>query len=87
MVEVSKVKFTRHAVEKFGFLKNYGFEISKKQVVEAVVYPSRLDRRNDQFFAVRLMNVKYALRVVYEKRKGFLVVITFYPVKRERYGL
>jgi len=87
LVEVSKVKFTRHAVEKFAFLKNYGFEISKKQVVEAVVYPSRLDRRNDQFFAVRLMNVKYALRVVYEKRKGFLVVITFYPVKRERYGL
>jgi len=25
--------------------------------------------------------------VVYEKRKGYLVVITFYPVRRERYGI
>ena len=41
MVGVSKVKFTRHAVEKFGVLERY----------------------------------------------GFLVVVTFYPVRRERYGL
>ncbi len=87
LADISRVKFTRHAVEKFDFLKNYGFEIGKGQVIETVLYPSRLDRRGDQFFAVKLMDSKYALRVVYEKRKGFLVVITFYPVRRERYGL
>jgi len=87
LVDGSTVKFTRHAVEKFVFLKNYGFEIGKEQVIETVLCPSRLDRRDDQFLAVKLMDSKHALRVIYEKRKGFLVVITFYPVRRERYGL
>jgi hypothetical protein len=83
----SKVRFTRHADEKFGVLKGYGFEVDKKMVVEAVLRPRRVDRRDDQFFAVKPVDPEYALRVVYERRKGFLVVITFYPVRRERYGV
>ncbi|MEM3463671.1 MAG: hypothetical protein QXL91_02305 [Candidatus Bathyarchaeia archaeon] len=87
MVDVSKVKFTKHATEKFVLLNRYGFGISVGSVMSAVLNPDRLERRNNQFFAVKLLDSKYALRVVYEKRKGFLVVITFYPVRRERYGL
>ncbi|KPV62945.1 MAG: hypothetical protein AOA66_1136 [Candidatus Bathyarchaeota archaeon BA2] len=41
MVDVSKIKFTKHAVEKFELVKRYGFEISKKQVAETVVNPER----------------------------------------------
>jgi len=33
------------------------------------------------------MDANHALRVVYEERKGYLVVITFYPVRRGRYGV
>ena len=84
---VSKVKFTKHAVEKFGVLKRYGFEVDEHQVVDVVINSARLERRDEQFFAVKLFDSKHGLRVVYEKRKGFLVVITFYPVRRERYGL
>jgi hypothetical protein len=84
---VLKVNFTRHAVEKFDVLKRYGFEVSERQVVDAVLNPARLEKRDGQFFAVKLLDSKHVLRVVYEKRKGFLVVITFYPVRRERYGL
>jgi len=87
LVGVSKVKFTRHAVEKFEVLKGYGFEVGERQVVDVVLNPARLERRGGQFFAVKLLDSKYALRVVYERRKGFLVVVTFYPVRRERYGL
>ena len=87
MPRVPKVKFTRHAFEKFGVLKRYGFEIGVGRVMFVVLNPARLERRDGQFFAVKLLDSKYALRVVYEKRKGFLVVITFYPVRRERYGL
>ena len=87
MARVPKVKFTKHAVEKFEVLKRYGFEIGVGRVMFVVLNPARLERRDRQFFAVKLLDSKYALRVVYEKRKGFLVVITFYPVKRERYGL
>jgi len=87
LADASKVKFTRHAVEKFTVLKRYGFEVGERQVVDVVLNPARLEKRNEQFFAVKRMDSEHVLRVVYERRKGFLVVITFYPVRRERYGL
>ena len=68
-------------------LKRYGFEIEERQVTEAILRPDRLDERGNQFFATKIVNPKHALRVVYEDRKDFLVVITFYPVRRERYDL
>ena len=87
MVRVREIKFTKHATEKFVLLNRYGFGISAGSVMDAVRNPALLERRDRQFFAVKLLDSEYALRVVYEKRKGFLVVITFYPVRRERYGL
>jgi len=86
-VNASKVKFTKHVIEKFKVVKRYGFEISREQVIETVLDPKRLDKRGDQYFAIKITNLKHALRVVYEKRKGYSVVITFYPVRRERYGI
>ena len=87
MVRRSKIRFTKHAREKFEFVKHYGFEIDEKKVIEAVQNPTRIDQKNAQYFAIKAINAKYALRVVYEKRKDYLVVITFYPVRRERYGV
>lgn len=87
MVRRSKIRFTKHAREKFEFVKHYGFEIDEKKVIEAIQNPTRTDQKNAQYFAIKAINAKYALRVVYEKRKDYLVVITFYPVRRERYGL
>ncbi len=87
MVRRSKIRFTKHAREKFEFVKHYGFEIDEKKVIEAVQNPTRIDEKNAQYFAIKAINAKYALRVVYEKRKDYLVVITFYPVRRERYGV
>jgi len=45
LADASEITFTRHAMEKFRVLKRYGFEVSKKHVVEAVLNPERLDRR------------------------------------------
>jgi len=68
-------------------IREHFYEGLERQVVDVVLNPARLERRDGQFFAVKLLDSKHGLRVVYEKRKGFLVVITFYPVRRERYGL
>lgn len=87
MIDASKVTFTKHAVEKFKLLKNYGFEIEKEQVIGAILNPERIDEREGQFLATRTISSGHAIRVVYEIRKGFLVIITFYPVRRERYDL
>ena len=87
MVRDSRIRFTRHATGKFELLKHYDFEISEKQVVETVLRPERLENRGNQSFATRTMDSRHALRVVYEKRKDYLVVITFDPVRRKRYGV
>ena len=87
MVGTSKVRFTKHASEKFEMLKHYGFETNEKQVIQTIQHPERLDKKDNQFFATRIIDSRHALRVVYENRKDFLVVITFYPVRRDRYDL
>jgi len=87
LATASEIRFTRHAVQKLNVVKRYGFEISRGQVIETVLNPRRLDRRDEQYFAIKIIDPQYALRVVYEKRKDYLVVITFYPVRRERYGI
>ena len=87
MAYTSRIRFTKHAHEKLEFVKNYGFDVSKNQVIDVISNPARLDKKDDQYIAIKPINTKYALRVVYEKRKDYLLVITFYPVRRERYGL
>ena len=87
MVQSSRIRFTKHACEKFNIVRHYGFEVDEAKVVEVIQNPMRIDRKNAQHFAIRVIDAKYALRVVYEKRKDYLVVITFYPVRRERYGI
>ena len=87
MDRATKIRLTKHAAEKFEMLRRYGFEIQQKDVIETVLQPERLDERGGQFFASKVISPKHALRVVYECRKDFLVVITFYPVRRERYDV
>jgi hypothetical protein len=68
-------------------LKRYGFTLREEDVVKTVLNPERLERRGTLRFAMRPIDPKHAVRVVYEERKGYLLVITFYPVRRKRYGL
>ncbi|MCW4001406.1 MAG: DUF4258 domain-containing protein [Candidatus Bathyarchaeota archaeon] len=87
MSDASKIQFTKHALDKFKLLQSYGFEISKEQIIDTISNPERVDAIEGQFLATKKISPRHAVRVVYELRKGFLVVITFYPVRRERYDL
>jgi len=87
LTQTSRIAFTKHAREKFDIVKHYGFEISETKVLETIQNPTRLDKKNAQYFATKPIDTKYALRVVFEKRKDYLLVVTFYPVRRERYGI
>ncbi len=87
LVDVPKVRFTRHVREKFDLVRRYGFDLDRRKVIEAVLNPDRLDVRGDQRLALKVLDERCALRVVYEERKGYLVVITFYPARRDRYGV
>lgn len=50
--------------------------IDKVDVIRTVSKPAKLDRKGRQVLAVREMNDKYALRVVYERRNGIIIVIS-----------
>jgi hypothetical protein len=77
-----KIRFTKHASEKFELLKRYGFDVTK-----TITSPSRVDLRDDQCLALRLLNEEYALRVVYKRINDNILVVTFYPVKRARFDV
>ena len=81
------VTFTRHAQEKFELLEGFGFKLSRNQVVAAITTPDKTEQKGAQEFSMKVLDREFALRVVHEQRKGIIVVITFYPVKRKKYGL
>jgi len=81
------IKLTKHALQKINILRKYGFEISLDTIVDVIENPVRVDRKGKQYLAIKPINEKHALRVVYEVREGIKVIITVYPVRRERYGV
>ena len=87
MGDIPKVRFTKHAREKCNLVRRYGFDVDRRKVIETVMDPDSLDERGDQRFSLKILDEDYALRMVYEERKGYLVVVTFYPVRRDRYGI
>ena len=80
-----KIRFTKHAHDKFEFLGKYGFVLSEDDVKKAIVSPTRLEHRDGELLALRPIDREYAIRVVYRVLNDNIVVVTFYPVKRERF--
>jgi len=84
---MKEVRFTKHAYEKFALLKKYGFPIDEAAVRQAIASPTQLGRRGDQLLALKPISNEHDIRVVYEEANDNIVVITFYPVKRERFNV
>jgi hypothetical protein len=82
-----QVRFTRHAIDKFDLLDDFGFKLSQDQVVTTIATPDKTERKGAQTFSMKALDKEFALRVVHEERKGIIVVITFYPVKRKKHDL
>jgi len=81
------IRLTKHALQKIDILRKYGFEISLDTIVDVIENPARVDKRGKQYLAIKPIDEEHALRVVYEVREGIKVVITIYPVRRDRYGV
>jgi hypothetical protein len=39
LVDAARITFTKHAIEKFDVLRDYGFEIQRKQIIETILDP------------------------------------------------
>jgi hypothetical protein len=80
------IRFTTHARRKFRVLKELGFEVNDDQVLKTIRKATTIERTwKNRFVASSRLNSTHILRVVYEKENGNIVVVTFYPSRRERY--
>ena len=86
-MKARRIKFTRHAMEKFELLKRYGFVLTERYVEDVIGNPDRVDQRDDLTLAIKSMGEEYGLRVVYRRTNDNIVVVTFYPVRRERFNV
>lgn len=82
-----EVRFTRHARSKFEILKQAGFPISRRQVLDCLLKPIKIEDRSDGTkIATMVISDDHVLRVVYRMSDDTMLVITFYPGRRRAYG-
>ncbi len=86
-MKVGKIRFTNHASEKFEFLRRYGFLVTEEHVRDTIDHPNRVERRNGQILVIKPLDNEHALRVVYKQTNDNIVVVTFHPVRRERFNV
>lgn len=80
------VRYTRHARYKFEVLERHGFPVTEQQVIEVLTKPDRvIPQPGNRYIAQKRVTEDHVLRVVYRQEGEDLVVITFYPGRRERY--
>ncbi|MCH8067971.1 MAG: DUF4258 domain-containing protein [Candidatus Marinimicrobia bacterium] len=83
---MKKVKYTNHAKLKFKILKSHGFIIDHKQVDETLLNPDKvIQQSRGRLIAQKRITDIHVLRVVYREENNTIIVITFYPGRKERY--
>ncbi len=65
-----EIRFTKHASDKFGFLRAYGFRLSQDEVLATITAPDNKERRGAQKMSRKALDDKFALTVVHEERKA-----------------
>jgi hypothetical protein len=80
------IRFTPYALAKFVFLREHGFRLEERDVIQTVGDPDRVSRaRMGRWVAQRKLSERHVLRVIYEEEPQMRVVVTFYPARRSRY--
>jgi hypothetical protein len=83
---VDKIRFSRHAEEKFTVLRMHGIRIARQKVIATVRAPDSTDyRRLPLLIAQSTFDARRVLRVVYRKEGDAILIITFYPGRKSEY--
>lgn len=82
-----KIVFTKHALEKFGILRELGWDFEVAEVKDAIKAPDKTSPTKDGSATevVKALTEKISLKVVYAKFGDIIWVITFHPVESKRY--
>jgi len=80
------IVYTAHARQKYQILKRHACVITEDTVLKTVEEPDNIrEGRRNRLIAQRAVNKEHVLRVIYEKQGDNIIIITFYPARRERY--
>lgn len=80
------IRYTQHARYKFEVLERYGFPVTERQVTATLSTPDAVIAQPEgRYIAQKRITERHVLRVVYRREGEDMVVITFYPGRRERY--
>jgi len=81
-----QIRFCSHAQQKFEILRQHGFPVDRKQIIETLKRPDKIERGfNNKWIAQKGITKEHVLRVVFEKKGRITTVITFYPGRRSYY--
>jgi len=81
-----RIRFTKHAKEKFILMRQSGFPVLRKEVVQTIKTPVKIEERTDGTSIVTsIYDPTHVLRVVYRIENAIIIVITFYPGRRKAY--
>jgi hypothetical protein len=79
------VRFTKHALMKFEDLLALGFVITEEQVLDALHDPEFVDKDVDPLIAQKAISDRHLIRVVFVEDEDEILIVTFYPARRDRY--
>jgi len=81
-----KIRFSKHAIEKFAVLLTHGVRVSRRKVVATIKEPEFVDyRRLPLLIAQTTLDARRVLRVVYREEENAILVVTFYPGRKSAY--
>ena len=81
-----QIRFSQHALLKFEILRAHGVDLDERIIEETLEHPTQMSAGyQGRLVAQGPLDEQRVLRVVYEETPEEIVVITFYPGRRERY--
>lgn len=83
-----RIKFTKHALEKFLSLEKEDWKFSPRDIKNAIQNPyfSEINEERGVIIVLKRWDRKHDLRVIYKEEGVIITVITFYPAEKRRYA-
>lgn len=84
---MKNICFTKHARQKFEDLQILGIEVTEFQIIQILLNPdsTKTDFGGENTIVTGSFGIDKVLRVVYRLENDKMIVITFYPARKNRY--
>lgn len=83
---MKEIRFSKYSQDKIEILARHGMTITKQFVIEILTNPDKIEIQEDSKRIVqKAFNDNLVIRVVYREFTAFILIITLYPARRNRY--